>query len=85
VNAKGGKWVLTINKSDRRNLDDWWLHSILAVIGETLEQEGHEEVCNNTVMHCMNAKHLMLAKCLQPCTSVVASCYWPAALQQCCL
>jgi translation initiation factor 4E len=53
VNAKGGKWVLTINKSDRRNLDDWWLHSILAVIGETLEQEGHEEVYNNIVHNAL--------------------------------
>jgi Eukaryotic initiation factor 4E len=52
VNAKGGKWVLTINKSDRRNLDDWWLHSILAVIGETLEQEGHEEVCSTSAVRC---------------------------------
>ena len=46
VNKQGGKWVLTINRSEKRNLDDWWLYAVLASIGEVLETaQGHDEIC----------------------------------------
>eukprot|EP00611_Tribonema_gayanum_P030734 TRINITY_DN8623_c0_g1_i1.p2 TRINITY_DN8623_c0_g1~~TRINITY_DN8623_c0_g1_i1.p2 ORF type:complete len:218 (-),score=70.40 TRINITY_DN8623_c0_g1_i1:425-1078(-) len=48
-NAKGGKWVLTVGRGERKHMDDWWLHSLLAVIGGTLELEGHEEICGLVV------------------------------------
>mmetsp|Transcript_17313 Transcript_17313/g.22526 ORF Transcript_17313/g.22526 Transcript_17313/m.22526 type:complete len:196 (+) Transcript_17313:138-725(+) len=42
LNAKGGKWVLTIPKKESRagRLDEWWLHTILALIGETMDENG---------------------------------------------
>lgn len=48
-NRQGGKWVATINRNDKRHLDEWWLLAILAVIGESLEDAGHSEVCGLVV------------------------------------
>jgi hypothetical protein len=36
--------VLTINRGDRKNMDEWWCHSLLAIIGGTVELEGQSEV-----------------------------------------
>ncbi|KAG5439325.1 hypothetical protein PCK2_000861 [Pneumocystis canis] len=43
-NQKGGRW--SYNNKDRRsvNIDELWLHIMLAAIGETLENEGDNEV-----------------------------------------
>lgn len=43
-NQRGGRW--SYNNRDRRsvNIDDLWLHIMLAAIGETLENEGDNEV-----------------------------------------
>ena len=49
-NKDGGKFVLTMPKSYRTEgrLDDCWLYTVLAVIGETLDSSG-EEVCGCVV------------------------------------
>ncbi|EMR08636.1 hypothetical protein PNEG_03112 [Pneumocystis murina B123] len=43
-NQRGGRW--SYNNRDRRsvNIDELWLHIMLAAIGETLENEGDNEV-----------------------------------------
>ncbi|ETV75701.1 hypothetical protein H257_10085 [Aphanomyces astaci] len=39
INAKGGKWVLTNNRQRRARLDDAWMNTMLALIGECLEDD----------------------------------------------
>ena len=34
---QGGKFVLTVKGEDSGQLDQWWLHAVLAAIGEILE------------------------------------------------
>lgn len=34
---QGGKFVLTVKGEDAGQLDQWWLHAVLAAIGEILE------------------------------------------------
>ena len=45
ANAKGGKWVVQILKSSSKadDVNDIWLNSLLACIGESFEQE--DEIC----------------------------------------
>uniref|UniRef100_A0A6U3SLU4 Eukaryotic translation initiation factor 4E n=1 Tax=Ditylum brightwellii TaxID=49249 RepID=A0A6U3SLU4_9STRA len=49
-NMEGGKFVLTIPKKDSKagRGDEWWLFTVLAVIGETLDVGG-DEVCGAVV------------------------------------
>lgn len=44
ANLKGGKFVLAMNRKDSREgrNDEWWLFTVLAVIGETMDMEGCE-------------------------------------------
>lgn len=35
--VQGGKFVLTVKGEDLPQLDQWWLHAVLAAIGEVLE------------------------------------------------
>mmetsp|Transcript_13158 Transcript_13158/g.26133 ORF Transcript_13158/g.26133 Transcript_13158/m.26133 type:complete len:205 (+) Transcript_13158:20-634(+) len=44
-NAQGGKWVLTIKKNLRGDLNHWWLLVCLSLIGETLE----DDICGAVV------------------------------------
>ena len=46
----GGKFVLTIPKKDSKSgrCDEWWLYTVLAIIGETLDEDGNE-VCGAVV------------------------------------
>jgi translation initiation factor 4E len=47
-NSKGGKWIITVPIKNRRDLlDQIWLYSILACIGEALEYS--DEVCGIVV------------------------------------
>lgn len=50
ANENGGKFVLTIPKKDSESgrCDEWWLHTVLAIIGETLDADGNE-VCGAVV------------------------------------
>jgi translation initiation factor 4E len=45
-NEHGGKWIITIPKQDRQKgkVDEWWLYTVLAMIGETMDETGLE-VC----------------------------------------
>lgn len=49
-NCHGGKFVLTLPKRDSKagKLDEWWLFTVLAVIGETIDAKG-SEVCGAVV------------------------------------
>jgi len=49
-NKKGGKWIISIPKADRASgkVDEWWLYTCLALIGETLDKSGLE-VCGAVV------------------------------------
>ncbi|CAM9568239.1 unnamed protein product [Scytosiphon promiscuus] len=49
ANKKGGKFVLTVKGEDLPQLDQWWLHAVLAAIGEVLESEADSEVCGLVV------------------------------------
>ncbi|GMI46159.1 hypothetical protein TrCOL_g10692 [Triparma columacea] len=49
-NEHGGKWIITIPKQDRQKgkVDEWWLYTVLAMIGETMDESGLE-VCGAVV------------------------------------
>lgn len=44
ANVNGGKFVLTIPKKDSKNgrCDEWWLYTVLAMIGETMDLHGDQ-------------------------------------------
>jgi translation initiation factor 4E len=50
ANKEGGKFVLTIPKKDSKGgkCDEWWLFTVLALIGETMDASG-EEICGCVV------------------------------------
>ncbi len=50
ANVSGGKFVLSLPKRDSKSgkLDEWWLFTVLAVIGETMDVKGNE-VCGAVV------------------------------------
>lgn len=43
-NIEGGKFVLTIPKKDSKSgrCDEWWLYTVLAMIGETMDLHGDQ-------------------------------------------
>lgn len=43
-NKHGGKWSYSFKDKRNVNIDELWLHTQLAAIGETLEEDGDEEV-----------------------------------------
>lgn len=43
-NKHGGKWSYTFKEKKAVNIDELWLHTQLAAIGETLEDEGDNEI-----------------------------------------
>ncbi|OQR85005.1 eukaryotic initiation factor 4E [Achlya hypogyna] len=47
INMKGGKWILTNTRQRRARLDDSWMHVMLALIGEALEDD--DDVCGCVV------------------------------------
>ena len=47
-NEKGGRWVIMIPKTRHGDLDEIWLNTLLACIGEAFEQDG-EEICGAVV------------------------------------
>lgn len=49
ANRQGGKFVLTVRGEDMTQLDQWWLHAVLAAIGEILEADDEPEVCGLVV------------------------------------
>jgi translation initiation factor 4E len=49
-NVEGGKFVLTIPKNDSKSgrCEEWWLYTVLAMIGETMDLHG-DQVCGAVV------------------------------------
>jgi translation initiation factor 4E len=49
-NKHGGKFVLTIPKKDSKEgrCDEWWLYTVLAIVGETIDLNGNQ-VCGAVV------------------------------------
>jgi len=50
ANSEGGKWVLTMQKRDSKSgkCDEWWMFTVLALIGESMDVTG-EEICGAVV------------------------------------
>mmetsp|Transcript_3658 Transcript_3658/g.4163 ORF Transcript_3658/g.4163 Transcript_3658/m.4163 type:complete len:200 (+) Transcript_3658:263-862(+) len=50
ANSEGGKWVLTMQKRDSKNgkCDEWWMFTVLALIGESMDMTG-DEICGAVV------------------------------------
>jgi len=44
-NINGGKWLITLTRYQRDRVDKLWLHTVLAVIGETLDETGDIAGC----------------------------------------
>jgi hypothetical protein len=40
MNAKGGRWLFTINNQDVK-LDDLWLETLLGMIGDCFSQDAY--------------------------------------------
>jgi translation initiation factor 4E len=47
MNAKGGKWIFTNSRNRRQRLDECWLHVMLSLIGESLQDE--DDICGAVV------------------------------------
>ncbi|GAB9472520.1 hypothetical protein Gpo141_00009696 [Globisporangium polare] len=47
INAKGGKWIFTNARSRKARLDECWLHVMLSLIGETLQDD--DDICGAVV------------------------------------
>uniref|UniRef100_A0A8C5PD12 Eukaryotic translation initiation factor 4E n=1 Tax=Leptobrachium leishanense TaxID=445787 RepID=A0A8C5PD12_9ANUR len=48
-NKRGGRWLITLNKQQRRNdLDRFWLETLMCLIGESFD-EYSEDVCGAVV------------------------------------
>jgi translation initiation factor 4E len=58
TNKDGGKWVLSIPKQRRKNVDMWWMYSILMMIGENLNDEC--DVCGAVVSLRKNQDRIAL-------------------------
>jgi translation initiation factor 4E len=42
LNIEGGKFVLTLDKKKSGKLDEYWLYTILAVLGEVIDKTGDQ-------------------------------------------
>lgn len=47
ANVKGGRWVITLNKSNKTDLDKFWLDTMLILIGESCDYA--HELCGAVV------------------------------------
>lgn len=47
ANVRGGRWVITLNKSNKSDLDNFWLDTLLVLIGESCEYSN--ELCGAVV------------------------------------
>jgi translation initiation factor 4E len=61
ANVHGGKFVMTMPKKDSRAgmCDEWWLFTVLAVIGETMDLSG-DEICGAVVSIRKNQDRIAL-------------------------
>ncbi|KAJ3193831.1 hypothetical protein HK101_004000 [Irineochytrium annulatum] len=78
-NAKGGKWVAQIQKPKKKELNNMWLNTLLAIIGESFEDS--EEICGAVVSVRRHADRLSLwTKSLKPEACQRIGNYWKGAL-----
>ncbi|GKY94073.1 hypothetical protein MPSEU_000373800 [Mayamaea pseudoterrestris] len=56
-NIDGGKFVLTLPKKDNRSdkIDEYWLFTLLAIIGETMDETGSD--INGAVVSLRKSQH----------------------------
>ncbi|XP_034118728.1 eukaryotic translation initiation factor 4E1 [Drosophila albomicans] len=47
ANVKGGRWVITLNKTNKNDLDNFWLDTMLVLIGESCDYSA--ELCGAVV------------------------------------
>ncbi|EDW76928.1 uncharacterized protein Dwil_GK20927, isoform A [Drosophila willistoni] len=47
ANKQGGRWVITLNKSSKNDLDNLWLDVLLCLIGETFDNS--DQICGAVV------------------------------------
>ncbi|KAH8385181.1 hypothetical protein KR200_011432, partial [Drosophila serrata] len=47
ANKNGGRWVISISKNNKHDLDNFWLDTMLCLIGETSEYA--DEICGAVV------------------------------------
>lgn len=47
ANGNGGKWIYTSSKQRRNKLDDAWMYTVLALIGENMEDDN--DICGAVV------------------------------------
>ena len=52
-NEKGGKWVMSMprgrgGEANVKRVDEWWMYTVLAMVGETMGEDG-KEVCGAVV------------------------------------
>jgi len=61
TNLNGGKFVLTMPKRDSKSgkCDEWWLFTVLALIGETMDLSG-DEICGIVVSIRKNQDRIAL-------------------------
>ncbi|ODV60766.1 translation initiation factor eIF4E [Ascoidea rubescens DSM 1968] len=50
VNSKGGKWAYQFKEKSKVDINDLWMRSVLALIGETIEENEENEV-NGVVLN----------------------------------
>mmetsp|Transcript_7174 Transcript_7174/g.10770 ORF Transcript_7174/g.10770 Transcript_7174/m.10770 type:complete len:230 (+) Transcript_7174:108-797(+) len=70
-NINGGKWVLSLQRQERKHIDEYWLHMLLAVVGETLDETG--DICGCVISLRKNQDRLALwtASCMDPKTQLL--------------
>jgi len=82
-NMNGGKFVLTMPKRDSKagKCDEWWLYTVLAVIGETMDMTG-DEICGAVVsIRKSQDKIALWLKSCDKCTCVRIGARWKKALE----
>mmetsp|Transcript_15732 Transcript_15732/g.29756 ORF Transcript_15732/g.29756 Transcript_15732/m.29756 type:complete len:247 (-) Transcript_15732:253-993(-) len=83
-NIEGGKFVLTLNKKDNKTgkLDEYWLYTVLAVLGEMIDKTG-DEVCGAvvSVRKSQDRIALWLKKSSPPEHCIVIAERWKKALE----
>lgn len=47
ANNRGGRWTLTLNRSQREELNKLWLDTVLCLIGEAFDHS--EDICGAVV------------------------------------
>ncbi|KAF6002838.1 hypothetical protein CCYA_CCYA08G2456 [Cyanidiococcus yangmingshanensis] len=49
MNEAGGKWVVTLPKKELARIDEFWLNSLIAILGEHFEAKASDDICGFVV------------------------------------